>query len=214
MKDSYMKILLLEDDTILLQTLCEILTQHGFAVTAVEKGQQVIDLTFENRYDIYLFDINLPDMNGIDLLKSLKDADDQTPTIFISANEDIETIARSFDVGADDYIKKPFMPEELLIRLNAKLAKKMVICYQNVRYNTLSGDIFIDDKKVYLSYAQFKLLEMLFKNMDKVVTKDGLLEVTEYHSDNALRVAITKLKTLLNIEIKNIRGVGYTIESC
>ena len=55
---------------------------------------------------------------------------------------------------------------------------------------------------------------MLFKNMDKVVTKDGLLEVTEYHSDNALRVAITKLKTLLNIEIKHIRGVGYTIESC
>ncbi|MBU1668022.1 response regulator transcription factor [bacterium] len=209
-----MKILLLEDDTVLLETLCELLKQHGFDVTAVEKGQHAIDMTFENSYDIYLFDINLPDMNGIDLLKSLKEADDQTPAIFISANEDIQTIAKGFDVGAEDYIKKPFMPEELLIRLNAKLSKKMVICYQNVRYNTVSGDIFIDNKKVYLSYAQFKLVDMLFRNIDKAVTKDELLDVTEYHSDNALRVAITKLKTLLNIEIKNIRGVGYTIESC
>ncbi|MCH9741567.1 MAG: response regulator transcription factor [Epsilonproteobacteria bacterium] len=209
-----MKILLLEDDTILSQTLCEILNQHGFEVTAVEKGEDAINMTFENRYDIYLFDINLPDINGIDLLKSLKEADDQTPTIFISANEDIQTIARGFDVGAEDYIKKPFMPEELLIRLNAKLSKKMMISCQDVRYNTLSGDIFVKDKKVYFSYAQFKLVDILFKNLNRTVSKDELLSVTEYHSDNALRVAITKLKTLLNIEIKNIRGVGYTIESC
>jgi len=209
-----MKVLLLEDDTILSQTLCEILSQHGFEVTAVEKGQQVIDITFENSYDIYLFDINLPDINGIDLLKNLKEAEDQTPTIFISANADIETIARGFDVGAVDYIKKPFMPEELLIRLNAKLSNKMIISCKSVQYNTLSGDIFVGDKKLYLSYAQFKLVDILFKNIGKAVPKDELLNVTEYHSDNALRVAINKIKTLLNIEIKNIRGVGYTIESC
>ena len=209
-----MKVLLLEDDRVLSQTLCEILTQHGFEVTAVEKGEQAIEMTYKNSYDIYLFDINLPDINGIDLLKGLKEADDQTPAIFISANEDIETITKGFEVGAEDYIKKPFLPEELLVRLNAKLSKKMVICYKNICYNTLSGDIFVDDKKIYLSYAKFKLVDLLFKNIDKTVSKDDLLDATEYHSDNALRVAITKLKTLLNIEIKNIRGVGYTIESC
>ena len=209
-----MKVLLLEDDIVLSQTLCEILTQHGFDVTAVEKGEQAIDMTYKNSYDIYLFDINLPDINGIDLLKGLKEADDQTPAIFISANEDIETITKGFEVGAEDYIKKPFLPEELLVRLNAKLSKKMVICYKNICYNTLSGDIFVDDKKIYLSYAKFKLVDLLFKNIDKTVSKDDLLDATEYHSDNALRVAITKLKALLNIEIKNIRGVGYTIESC
>ncbi|HHH19324.1 MAG TPA: response regulator transcription factor [Campylobacterales bacterium] len=209
-----MKVLLLEDDRVLSQTLCEILDQHGFSVTAIEKGQQAIDMTFENRYDIYLFDINLPDMNGVDLLRSLKEADDQTPAIFISANEDVKTIAQGFEVGAEDYIKKPFVPEELLIRLNAKLSNRMVITCNNVRYNTLSGDIYVGEKKTYLSYAQFKLVDILFKNMGKTVAKDDILEVTEYHSDNALRVAITKLKTLLGIEIKNIRGVGYTIESC
>lgn len=209
-----MKVLLLEDDRVLSQTLCEILDQHGFSVTAIEKGQQAIDMTFENRYDIYLFDINLPDMNGVDLLRSLKEADDQTPAIFISANEDVKTIAQGFEVGAEDYIKKPFVPEELLIRLNAKLSNRMVITCNNVRYNTLSGDIYVGEKKIYLSYAQFKLVDILFKNMGKTVAKDEILEVTEYHSDNALRVAITKLKTILGIEIKNIRGVGYTIESC
>ena len=207
-----MKVLLLEDDKILSQTLYEILTQNGFEVTAVEQGEEAIELTYSNNYDIYLFDINLPDINGIDILKSLKDANDQTPAIFISANEDIQTIAKGFEVGAEDYIKKPFMPEELLVRLNAKLSKKMIIIHKNVSYNTLSGDILVDNKKIYLSYAKFRLIDILFKNIGKIVSKDDLLDATEYHSDNALRVAITKLKALLNIEIKNIRGVGYTIE--
>ena len=207
------KILLLEDDTILCKTLSEILKEHGFEVSTAKSAEEALDKTFYNHYDIYLFDINLPDMNGIDLLQSLKEADDETPTIFISANQDIETIAKGFEVGAEDYIKKPFMPEELLIRLNAKLSKNMMISINDIRYNTLSGDIFKEDKKIYLSYSQFKLIDMLFKNIDKIVSKEELLENAEYHSDNALRVAITKLKNILNIEIKNIRGVGYTIES-
>ena len=207
------KILLLEDDTILSKTLFEILSQHGFEVTTVKNAEEALDKTFYNNYDVYLFDINLPTMNGIDLLKSLKEADDTTPTIFISANQDIETMAKGFEVGAEDYIKKPFMPEELLIRLNAKLSKEMIVTINNVRYNTLSGDIFKEDKKIYLSYSQFKLIDMLFKNINRTVSKEELLENAEYHSENALRVAITKLKALLNIEIKNIRGVGYTIES-
>jgi DNA-binding response OmpR family regulator len=207
-----MKILLLEDDTILSETLVEILTHHGFRVTAVYSANQAIETTFENSYDLYLFDINLPDMSGIELLENLKEADDRTPTIFISANVDMETIAKGFEVGAEDYIKKPFMPEELLIRLNAKLANKIVIKHQNISYNIISEDILIDGEKIYLSYAQFRLFDILFKNIGRTVNKDTLLEVSEYGSDNALRVAIKKLKTIFSIEIKNIRGLGYTIE--
>jgi DNA-binding response OmpR family regulator len=207
-----MKILLLEDDTVLLETLVEMLTEHGFSVTAVLCASQAIETTFENNYDLYLFDINLPDMSGIELLQSLKEADDQTPTIFISANVDMETIAKGFEVGAEDYIKKPFVPEELLIRLNAKLANKIVIKHQNISYNIISQDILIDGEKIYLSYAQFRLFDILFKNIGRTVNKDTLLEVSEYGSDNALRVAIKKLKTIFGIEIKNIRGLGYTIE--
>jgi len=207
------KVLLLEDDIVLSKTLDELLEQHGFKVTRVKSGEEALEKTFSNNYDIYLFDINLPDMNGIDLLQSLKDADDTTPTIFISANQDIKTIARGFEVGAEDYMKKPFLPEELLIRLNAKLSKEIMITVKDVRYNMLSGDIFFKDKKIHLSYSKFKLIEMLFKHMNKVVSKEELLEETEYLSENALRVAIAKLKKELNLNIINIRGVGYTIES-
>jgi DNA-binding response OmpR family regulator len=207
-----MKVLLLEDDNVLLETLLDILTQNGFNVTAVQNASEAIETTFKNDYDMYLFDINLPDMSGIELLESLKQADDTTPTIFISANVDIETISKGFEVGAEDYIKKPFMPEELLVRLNAKLAHKIVIRHSNVSYNIISGDILLDAKKIYLSYAQFRLFDVLFKNIGKVVNKDILLEVSEYGSDNALRVSLGKLKKILDIEIKNVRGLGYTIE--
>jgi len=207
-----MNVLLLEDDTILSETLVEMLTENGFKVTAVYNANQAIETTFENNYDLYLFDINLPDMSGIELLQSLKEADDRTPTIFISANVDMETIAKGFEVGAEDYIKKPFMPEELLIRLNAKLANKIVIKHQNISYNIISEDILVDGEKIYLSYAQFRLFDILFKNIGRIVNKDTLLEVSEYGSSNALRVSIKKLKTIFGIEIKNIRGLGYTIE--
>lgn len=207
------KILLLEDDNILSKTLEELLEQHDFKVDSIMSAEEALDKTFYNNYDIYLFDINLPKMSGIELLKSLKEADDNTPTIFISANQDIETIAKGFEVGAEDYLKKPFMPEELLIRLNAKLSKEMIITVKDIRYNLLSGDIFKKDKKIYLSYSKFKLIDTLFKNIDNIVSKEILLDETEYHSENALRVAIVKLKRDLNIDIKNIRGVGYTVES-
>jgi DNA-binding response OmpR family regulator len=151
-------------------------------------------------------------MSGIELLQSLKAADDETPTIFISANVDIETITKGFAVGAEDYIKKPFMPEELLVRLNSKLSHKMVIKHKNISYNVISEDIMLGSEKVYLSYAQFRLFDTLFKNIGKIVNKDILLEVSEYGSDNALRVALNKLKSIFDIEIKNIRGLGYTIE--
>jgi DNA-binding response OmpR family regulator len=208
-----MKILLLEDDTILLDTLVEILTEHGFKVTAIKSANEAIEKTFENSYDLYLFDINLPDMGGIELLKSLRESNDQTATIFISANVDIETITKGFAVGAEDYIKKPFMPEELLVRLNAKLANTIHIKHANVSYNIISEDILLNEEKIYLSYAQFRLFDILFKNIGQIVNKEILLEVSEYGSDNALRVAIKKLKTIFDINIKNIRGLGYTIES-
>jgi DNA-binding response OmpR family regulator len=207
-----MKVLLLEDDMMLCETLIELLRENGFSVTAVHNANDAIDLTFENTYDIYLFDINLPDMSGIELLQSLKNADDNTPTIFISANVDIETITKGFAVGAEDYIKKPFMPEELLVRLNSKLSHKILIKHKNITYNLISQDIMLKGKKIYLSYAQFRLFDVLFKNIGKVITKNILLEVSEYGSDNALRVALNKLKSILEIEIKNIRGLGYTIE--
>lgn len=207
-----MKILLLEDDNILSQSILDILKKQGFDTTIATNAEEAIDLTYDNTYDFYIFDINLPNMSGLELLQSLKEADDKTPAIFISADIDIDTIAKGFEIGAKDYIKKPFAPAELLIRLNAKLEKKIFIEHKDIRYDSISGEIYKDNKRIHLSYSQFKIFDCLFKNIGNIVKKDTLMEESEYGSDTALRVGIGKIKNTFDLKIINIRGEGYMIE--
>ncbi len=116
-----MKILLLEDYISLGETIEEMLEESGYQVDHIISGNEAIDYTYSNSYDLYIFDINVPDIDGLDILKMLRDADDNTPTIFISAMTDLDTFLRGFEVGGDDFIKKPFYPEELLVIVNLKL---------------------------------------------------------------------------------------------
>ena len=207
-----MKVLLLEDDKVLNETIKEVLEDNDFKVTSVFNSNDAISITYDEKFDVYIFDINLPDISGIELLKSLKDANDTTPTIFISANIDINTITKGFEAGAYDYIKKPFSPEELLVRLNSRFKNTGIISYNNIKYNKLSQEIFINDKQIHLSYTQFAIFELLFLNISRVISKNDLLDCLDNGSDSALRFAINKLKNTLNIDIKNIRGVGYSIQ--
>ncbi len=114
------RILLLEDDPNLSKSLIKYLNINSFYVDWAKNGEEAIDLTYKNSYDLYLFDINVPLISGIDLLKELRDAEDFTPTIIVSALVDIDSITDGFIAGADDYVKKPFDPEELLVRIKAK----------------------------------------------------------------------------------------------
>jgi DNA-binding response OmpR family regulator len=206
-------ILLLEDDILLAQTLQELLEMEGYSVTLAFRGDEAIDLSYDNKYDLYIFDINVPDITGLDLLKSLREADDKTPTIFISALIDMQSISKAFEVGAEDYIKKPFFPEELLIRVNAKLASKnSKILYKNLEYDPAAKTLRIDSQLVSLGEVQEKLLNTLLTNRGQVIDKDILLDCLEHPSPTALRVAITKLKQTTGLDIKNLRGVGYTVE--
>ncbi len=105
------KILLLEDDVLLAETIQELLESQDYSITLVTTGNEAVDITYDNSFDLYIFDINVPDINGLDLLESLRAADDTTPAIFISALVDINSISKAFEIGADDYIKKPFFPD-------------------------------------------------------------------------------------------------------
>jgi len=115
-----MKILLLEDDKILCASLQEFLELEGYSVDVAHRGSEVFDLTFKEIYDLYILDINVPDVDGFDVLSSLKQAGDTTPAIYITALTDIHSISKGFEIGVDDYIKKPFDPEELVIRIKSK----------------------------------------------------------------------------------------------
>ena len=207
------KILLLEDDNDLAQTIKDILEDQGFNVDLALTGEDAIELSYDNSYDLYIFDINLPDINGIEFLKDLKNADDKTPTIFISALVDINTIAKGFEVGAEDYIKKPFDIDELVIRVKAKLKSKTDdIVYKNYRFSLDKKQLFKDDKLIPLSDMLACLCSEIMQNIGDIVDKSILLDCLNNPSDTALRVAINKLKQQTGLDIKNIRGIGYTLE--
>jgi len=207
------KILLLEDDYELAETLQELLEMHNYHVDVVHNGNDAIEATYANAYDLYVFDINVPDMNGIELLKSLRNAEDATPTIFISALIDLNTIAKGFEVGADDYIKKPFFPEELLIRIKAKLSQaNKDITYKNLRYSPQKKELHKDGEIVPLGEVQECLCDIFMHNIGKVLDKTILMECLVNPSDAALRVALSKFKHSTGVSIKNLRGVGYMLE--
>jgi DNA-binding response OmpR family regulator len=207
------RILLLEDDLILGQTLVELLEAEGYSVTLVRSGDDAADATFEKKFDLYIFDINVPDINGLELLKSLRDADDKTPAIFISALVDLSSISKAFAIGADDYIKKPFFAEELLIRINAKFAdRNSTIKYKDLVYDPKTKTLKKDGQTIALGEVQEQLFGLFIRNIGQVITQDMLLECLEKPSSSALRVALTKLKQTTGLNIKNLRSVGYIVE--
>jgi len=206
-----MRLLLLEDDHILSETLQLFLSKEGYDVDTALSIDEAEELTFNNKYDLYLLDINLPQGNGIDLLKSLRYADDTTPTIFITALTDINSMAEGFKLGAIDYIKKPFDPQELLIRIAAKFST-CTLCYKHLEYDPQSQIIRFNGEIIDLGNVQLKIFEKLLCQCGSVITKEELYECLDHISDTALRVAITKIKQKLDIDIKNIRGKGYILE--
>lgn len=207
------KILLLEDDKLLAQTIKELLEYEGYIVVLAEDGGIASEISYNEKFDLYVFDINVPELNGLELLEALRDAQDNTPAIFISALVDLDSISKAFGAGAYDYIKKPFFPEELLIRINAKLSSvKQNIVYNNLEYDSSKKVLKIDGHIVNLGEVQERLFELFIENIGAVLDKSILLDCLEKPSNTALRTAITKLKHTTGLNIKNLRGVGYTLE--
>ena len=206
-----MKLLLLEDDNILCETLQLFLEKEGYNVDTAMSLEDAEELTFKNNYDLYLFDINLPQGDGLSLLKSLRDADDITPTIFITALTDMNSISKGFHLGAIDYIKKPFDPEELLIRIDAKFTNN-ILQYKHLKYDPQSQILRMDGNIINLGNVEHKVVEKLLSQCGSIITKDELYDCLDHASDTALRVLISKIKQKLKIEITNIRGKGYLLE--
>ena len=205
--------MLLEDNLILGETIHEMLLENGYEVDWVRDGQAACDATFENGYNLYIFDINVPEINGFDLVEQLRGADDLTPTIFISAMSDMAALSKGFKVGADDYIKKPFYPEELLLRIEARfLRKESPVSYGKISYNPQNNEVKKDGKLLSLGDVQLPFLRLFITNIGRTLSKESLFDLMEHPSDSALRVAINKLKSTTEWEIQNIRGIGYRIE--
>jgi len=208
-----MKILLLEDDKILSESLKEFLELEGYCIDTAYNGNEAFDFTYDSTYDLYIFDVNVPGINGFNILAELKQSGDNTPTIFITALTDIKSLSKGFSLGAEDYIKKPFDPEELLIRIKNKYGPKDDMLYvDNFAYNKVTRKLLENGRLVILGEVQKNIFHTLMINQNQVVEIYQLIDFLEKPTMNALRVNIAKLKNKLNINIQNIRGRGYMIE--
>lgn len=211
-----MRVLLLEDDKLFNETLQDFLEEEGFDVDCVLDPYSALDFTYEKNYNLYLFDVNLPYENGFELLKKLRQSGDMTPTIFITSREDKESLKEGFEEGGDDYIKKPFDLEELLLRIHAILrrqTRKNNITIGHYVFDIFSKTLYFHNDKVELNSKSVELLFLLLEGQGKVVSfetiKERLWSTSEEASDGALRVYITQLKKHFMSEIENVRGIGY-----
>ena len=215
------KILLLEDDLLFAETLIDLLEDSNYLVSHVTNGQDAIDLTYEKKFDLYLLDINVPLINGITVLKELRQADDKTATIFLTSHKDKEMLRKSFLSGADDFLTKPFDNDELLLRINALLKRALadtIECIGLLCHDEVHQQIFYDKKELELSKKEYMLLLLLMQHISNPVPKELILDElwnkSETGSDGALRVYINRIKQLLpQMSIENIRGFGYKLVS-
>ena len=213
------KILLLEDDKLFNETLQDFLEEEGFAIHSALDPYSALDLTYENNYDLYLFDVNLPYENGFELLEKLRHAGDMTPTIFITSRDDKDSLKEGFMQGGDDYITKPVDLDELLLRINAVLRRQTRSQFVQIgtfKFDVMTKSLYENEKVLELTQKVAELLLVLLEAKGSVVSteqiKERLWSSAEESSDGALRVYVTQLKKYFPEHIENIRGVGYRMK--
>lgn len=212
-------ILLLEDDRLFAESVDDLLSENGYEVTYCSNSKDALNQTFQSKFDLYLLDINVPVLSGTELLNDLRESGDSTPAIFLTSYQDKEMVSRGFLSGCDDYIKKPFDSDELILRIKALLKRQMgdeISCYKELCNDKQHKQIYFHSKELILKQKEYLLLALLIENPCKIVTKEMISEklwsADESISDGAVRVYINRLKQLLGNEaIENIRGVGYKL---
>ncbi|QKF58205.1 response regulator transcription factor [Aliarcobacter lanthieri] len=213
-----MKILLLEDDLILNEILQEHLITQNHIVFTTFSANEAQDYLYSQKFDLLILDVNVPDLNGFDLLKELRNHNIKTPAIFITSLSMVEDMQKGFESGCDDYIRKPFELKELDLRINNikrlfNIDLKIQID-ENV-YIDLENYNIIKDEKVYnISKKESEVLQYLVTNSTKTISIDELITNIYSYEDSidssTIRTYIKNLRKVLGEErILNIRGVGY-----
>jgi DNA-binding response OmpR family regulator len=215
------KILLLEDDANLNETVTEFLEEQNYDVVSVYDGVEAQEKLYESKYDLLLFDINVPGMNGLELLKYSREEGVEAPAIFITSMDTVEDLEKGFNSGCDDYIRKPFSLKELHIRIETLLKrnffhshKELIQISPNIQYDIKTYALLIDDESVVIGNKESKLLKLFLKHDSEVISHDTLYEhlwdYDEEPSDTALRTYIKNLRKLIGKErIVSIKKQGY-----
>lgn len=219
------KLLLVEDDETTVENLCVFLQQEGFFVESVFGQKQAIELLEEKYYDLVLLDISLADGNGFAIYSYIKQNTD-IPVIFLTASGDEYSVVTGLDMGADDYISKPFRPRELVSRIGVVLRRSgkasAVLESGGITIDTGKAVVKRDGNEIFLSALEYRILLILFQNKGMILSREKLLEAIwdvagDFVNDNTLTVYIKRLREKIEKEpakpeiIKTIRGMGYGV---
>ncbi|MBQ9906190.1 MAG: response regulator transcription factor [Oscillospiraceae bacterium] len=220
-------ILLVEDDEQLARTLIRFLMSEGFQVTHAVGQTDGLTLFKKNSFDCVLLDVSLQDGNGFSVCGAIKKESD-VPVIFLTASADEACTVAGFDVGADDYIGKPFRPRELIARIKNALRRSQrgsgqIICQELVLDQT-KGTVAKNGTELFLSALEYRLLLILMTNKDQLLSRDRLIDElwsvsSQFVSDNTLNVYMKRLREKIEDDpqnpkiIKTVRGMGYKVVS-
>ena len=221
------KIFLLEDDKIISSSVSYYLQGKGFKVETASNIKEGLDKIRKQEFNLGLLDITLPDGDGYDFYKELKKVQD-IPVIFLTALDEEKDIIKGFDIGADDYITKPFHTGELLSRIKnvlrhtKKEEKEMIIRIGDIELNETKGIVKKNKNEIELTALEYKILVMLFENKGRVISREQILaniwdENENFVNDNTLTVYIKRLRAKIENNpdkpeiIKTIRRLGYKI---
>lgn len=224
-----MKILIIEDEYNLADAIKERLTKENYLVDISQDGEDGLNEALTGIYDLIILDVMLPRKNGFEILKELKENNIDSKVIMLTAKSMLDDRLQGFDLGADDYLTKPFYVEELLARINVQLKKsnsketKNILKYKDIELNTKTSKLTCTktNETVELVCKEFQLLEYFINNKEQVLSKEQIYDrvwgvYNEIESNN-LEVYLSfirkKLKALgSTVNIKSLRGLGYKME--
>ena len=215
-----MNILLIEDNRIISKGITYALEQNGYSVTLCESFSSAL-CTAPFDFDLIIIDISLPDGNGFELFDEIHRLS-ESPIIFLTAIDDEDSIVKAFDLGADDYITKPFSMRELLARIrrftSKNSAKTSLVTIGEISVDLESREVYKNGARVELTALEYKIFSILVRNCGKTVTREIILEkiwdiAGNYVNDNTLTVYIKRIRQKLGTDrIKTVKGVGYRLE--
>ncbi len=219
-----MRLLIAEDDEVLLDGISKALSRLGYTVDTVSTGDQADCALRTNKFDLAILDLGLPLMDGLDVLSALRNRKDSTPVLILTARDGLEDRVKGLNVGADDYMIKPFDLPELEARVKALIRRSKFdvaneITFGPLRFDVANRLLSADGERIELSAREMIVAECLMQRPGRLVSKEQILErVSGWQSDistNAIEVYVHRVRKRLEpygVTVKAMRGLGYVLE--
>ena len=222
-----MKILVVEDELRLAEALQQIMQEQKYQVDVANDGNDGLDYALYGDYDVIVLDVMLPGKDGFEVVRAMRAAKVKTPVIMLTARDDVRDKIRGLDKGADDYMTKPFVPEELLARIRALSRRQGEVLLEEISMEDLTlslstNDLLCGAKSIHLAFKEFEIMKILLSNQKAIVSKEMLISKVwgddSDAEDNNVEAYISFLRKKLSflgsrVQISTIRKVGYRLEA-